>query len=673
MIRIVKLACFLLLIAGHVEAQQHCDTTTFQIRYWIENENVQSINKLLAMPNGSFILVSNVIDTGNYVKDFGDLCLICLSSKGTVQWSKRIGHAGSIESAIDAKVTADGGIIIAGATGESNPKSDAWLLKLDAQANIQWSTLFNPTEGDVASVAFSVIQLDDGSYVAAGALTTSFDYNNFPLSSDAIIVRVDKNGTFIWGKQFSGSKIYSGFSSLCQTSDGSIVVEGNSHSNGSVWDGVDVLAKIDKNTGQAIWSKAIDGQYIVSLHASANNHVRLSSRNVIADFDENGSNIKYQKFDLLTNSISDKEVIYLPAVLSKEDFYVIRREPYPVLFKLLNDSVVAWAKSYSFQPSFPRISEVDDAILTNNEFLIGTSISSIAFPDSTYGVSNTPYVIKTDALGNTTCSSNFTDPFTFTLLDLMPDNPYPLTEHRPLAQFAAGVYNKPLTPHGNVDCADISCCKDTVLYDKITLCEKASYHLPDGRATDSAGVYTSTFNRIGICDSVIFTTISEKKNIVANLGNDTCIVGKDPIVFLLTFPQEVKYLWQDGSSDSIFVAKSPGLYWVQVSSDCNVSRDSVIVLDRCNFPVYIPNAFTPNADGVNDFFRVTDLNGQSFVNLSIYNRYGQLLYFSSNLQPGWDGRVNGVLQPSGTYIYVLRYLDKGKYVRIQKGTVLLIR
>jgi len=88
----------------------------------------------------------------------------------------------------------------------------------------------------------------------------------------------------------------------------------------------------------------------------------------------------------------------------------------------------------------------------------------------------------------------------------------------------------------------------------------------------------------------------------------------------------------------------------------------------------VPNAFTPNGDGHNDF--LYPLNAVKAVNLEfdVFNRWGQLLFRTDNWKKGWDGRFNGQLQPAGTYVWMLRYIDRDTQKQFfRKGTAILIR
>ncbi len=89
-------------------------------------------------------------------------------------------------------------------------------------------------------------------------------------------------------------------------------------------------------------------------------------------------------------------------------------------------------------------------------------------------------------------------------------------------------------------------------------------------------------------------------------------------------------------------------------------------------PVYIPNAFTPNGDGVNDMFMVYG-TGIKTVDLMIFNRWGEKVFDSGDQFLGWDGNYKGVLQEPGVYVYQARivFLDDTKSLRT--GSVTLIR
>jgi gliding motility-associated-like protein len=89
--------------------------------------------------------------------------------------------------------------------------------------------------------------------------------------------------------------------------------------------------------------------------------------------------------------------------------------------------------------------------------------------------------------------------------------------------------------------------------------------------------------------------------------------------------------------------------------------------------IYVPTAFSPNADGRNDVFRAIPIGIVRFENLSVFNRYGEKIFFTSNAQFGWDGTWQGKKQPQGTYVWMVGGTDYRGQRIFKKGSVLLIR
>jgi gliding motility-associated-like protein len=115
--------------------------------------------------------------------------------------------------------------------------------------------------------------------------------------------------------------------------------------------------------------------------------------------------------------------------------------------------------------------------------------------------------------------------------------------------------------------------------------------------------------------------------------------------------------------------------WYQVAAHAStgglVSFSNVVALIRDPI-VLIPDAFTPNGDEINEFFEVKSYFTESF-NMSVYNRWGEILFQTNTASEGWNGRTNGVPAPPGFYIYKVEVMDsKGKKIA-KNGSVLLIR
>jgi len=114
-------------------------------------------------------------------------------------------------------------------------------------------------------------------------------------------------------------------------------------------------------------------------------------------------------------------------------------------------------------------------------------------------------------------------------------------------------------------------------------------------------------------------------------------------------------------------------FTVLSSQGCILDEVDVTVQeDRCD-PVVFPNTFTPNGDGVNDFFRPNQDANPIFFRFVIYNRWGQELFQSASIYNGWDGTSNGKPLPAGVYYYMARYTMGDGLSNVQKGSVTLLK
>lgn len=90
------------------------------------------------------------------------------------------------------------------------------------------------------------------------------------------------------------------------------------------------------------------------------------------------------------------------------------------------------------------------------------------------------------------------------------------------------------------------------------------------------------------------------------------------------------------------------------------------------FTLYIPEAFTPNGDGLNDVFKVVSLEYDRY-HIVIYDRWGDKVFESYQAENGWDGRKNGTLLPIGAYVYQLTITSKGGLDWSKTGQVILAK
>lgn len=99
----------------------------------------------------------------------------------------------------------------------------------------------------------------------------------------------------------------------------------------------------------------------------------------------------------------------------------------------------------------------------------------------------------------------------------------------------------------------------------------------------------------------------------------------------------------------------------------------VFKFKECNLLQNMPNAFTPNNDNINDCFGVKDWPAASSYELRVYNRWGQLVFKTTNSLECWNGDFNGQPQPTDAYVYIINANTSACGQTTVKGSFILIR
>ena len=152
----------------------------------------------------------------------------------------------------------------------------------------------------------------------------------------------------------------------------------------------------------------------------------------------------------------------------------------------------------------------------------------------------------------------------------------------------------------------------------------------------------------------------------------------------LEFHGESNYtnlIWNTGQTSETIRPIDTGIYTVEIfeppcRARLSVNIDALYCPDQQGCMPIMPNVFSPNGDGINEYFRPTeDLSYclESNADLSIYNRWGVLLFYTKQVMVGWDGSVNGELSADGVYFYVFSTTDKNNEQQRHMGSVMLIR
>jgi gliding motility-associated-like protein len=192
--------------------------------------------------------------------------------------------------------------------------------------------------------------------------------------------------------------------------------------------------------------------------------------------------------------------------------------------------------------------------------------------------------------------------------------------------------------------------------------------------TDGVAYYLIDDVVVYECDAPVYA---------ANCGPDLCINRGESVTLGSNELPEYKYYWFN--TDSNLISTNGFLSMMPLQSDTfylmvrdfkyDFSWDTVYITvsENCgSVTVYVPNIFSPNNDGIND---ILFARGENIKELTfrIYNRWGELVFESSDISQGWDGRYKGRECAEGVYFYVaeVSFIDGNSVVK--KGSVSLVR
>lgn len=167
-------------------------------------------------------------------------------------------------------------------------------------------------------------------------------------------------------------------------------------------------------------------------------------------------------------------------------------------------------------------------------------------------------------------------------------------------------------------------------------------------------------------------------------GNDTNVVINQPLQLNAVDVRNsgfTSYSWSPGFGLNNATVQNPvalltdGITYrvtARTADGCEASDDIRIQVFK-QADIYVPTAFTPNKDGRNDVLHVIPVGMRELKNFTVYNRWGQIVFTTSNPAIGWNGQFNGVDQDSNVFVWSATGTDLSGKPVFKKGTVTLIR
>ena len=217
----------------------------------------------------------------------------------------------------------------------------------------------------------------------------------------------------------------------------------------------------------------------------------------------------------------------------------------------------------------------------------------------------------------------------------------------------------------------------------VVICSDAFYRLTWGPLVNQTGTYKDTLRTKESCDSlvrIINLTVNATPPLVITKSNDiNCILGTTKLGATIGY----LYQWTPVSSLDNPISRTPvarpsvaTMYKLTVTAQNGCIKTDSVFVDVNNTPSEkdfpLPNAFTPNGDSKNDCFGIAKWGHVTNLKFSIFNRWGELVFSKSNPSDCWDGRINGEMQSTAGYVYLITAITNlGRVER--KGMIMLIR
>lgn len=166
--------------------------------------------------------------------------------------------------------------------------------------------------------------------------------------------------------------------------------------------------------------------------------------------------------------------------------------------------------------------------------------------------------------------------------------------------------------------------------------------------------------------------VIERPKPTVSLGIDAFICKYKPVVLKTVSTNYDSYLWNTGETTASILVNQIGTYYVTVTRKSCGASDTIQILPG-NCDIYVPSAFTPNKDNLNETFGAVDYASVQYFSMQIYSKWGQFIFSSNDITRKWDGTYKGKSMPNGAYLWMLNYTNIYGRKFYDQGTVMLIR
>ena len=619
-------------------------------------------NTSFALAGGTGLLANN--------NDNNDLFLGKINNLGNLIWSKQICF-GCIGSNVDASlqsfiITNDGGFLLCGYINNYSvfPFANGVLLtKLDAQGNLQWSKTYRNTLTFGQSIGYDVKQKNNGNYIVAGQNSNGF-------SNEGLLLEISSTGTLLTSHHVNvaNESHIETIRKIELENNGDMVFAMSTFRDTSSafsyeWN---TLAKIDANYNIQ-WAKNYEVEPLPGFGPTSFCDMKKSYDNGYAYLLNTAPTTAFTDFYPMlvqTNSVGQTgcETAIQINVVPNNDY--AESSNLPTILPITQQSPIQLTAT-----NFNGLLSNNQAIQLNNDTTVCSDLISI--PLSVNNIPNTTYTWNT---GETTNSILASAPGVYWVENYNPSNC--------LKQIDTIVISKSNSFTVNFSISDSIFCKGNEYpISFVSTQPNLTIQWSTGQTTnsiniDSSGTYYLIAKNDSGCSVKIDTTITFKEPPVISIVGDQQICSPNAIT-LTASANYPFYLWNNGNTSNSIRITQVGNYSLFVKDifGCSNTASTQITESNACINLFIPNAFTPNKDGINDIFRTTGVTRAQFESyyLQVFDRWGQQVYVSSNPEEGWDGNYKGKACEVGSYYWSLYYKLPTNEYKINKGDIQLLR
>lgn len=610
---------------------------------------------------------------------FNDIFILKLDQNANFIWAKGVGSTAMYRDESNAiAIDANGNVLITGIFGFvcdfdpgpgvftiTSPGVTPYILKLNTNGGFVWAKHFEVLVANADGYGRGIAVDQSGNVFVGGSFSWgALDFDPgpgvYPISTynqyyDAFLCKLDVSGNFLWAKNLTGF-FHESIDAVTLDAGGNVYATGIYYNTVDFDPGAginnltsagqsDVFIMKLNTQGNFEWAKSVGGGAVdqpVSIIVDATGSVyTLGSFENTADMDPDVGVV-----DLVGLGFKDIFLLKLSRC-TNNTFHTISASVCNNY--ILNNQI--YTSSGIYTQVIPNASGCDSTITLN--LTINRKINSV---NATICEGQTYYA----GGANQTTAGIYKD----TLLTSLGCDSVIITDLK--------VHPKPrpdLGPDGNI-------CMDT--QSSITPGSFSSYLWQDNSSqpdyiVTSIGKYWVTVIDANNCSATDTLNILTIDTIPKNfLPTNRQLCNGD--VLKITVPNYSAYQWSTGSTISTIDISSFGTYYLTVKDFNNcIGTDSITIQRKNCIYIAIPNAFTPNDDTKNDIFK--PIINQAIQNFSfiVFNRYGQKVFETREYGKGWDGTLKGKPQPSGSYVYNIKYTNIFGIETVENGSVLLIR